>query len=168
MDVAAEGRAKKRFARELPRTTCPLSRKGLLARPRILLRVRAAGVPARLARGSVGSRAEPECDLAYGLRGLVALVECAERLRQALAAPATAALRRNRCAAVEDLGGRSSCAAIPRLARASRDGLAVATVVLGLAEPAGDQSRRPHGEMRRRGRDPAAHCGNNHGLTRPR
>ena len=85
------------------------------------------------------------------------LVECAERLRQADPPIAGAPLRRNRRAAVEDLGSRPSRAAVSGVARASRHGLAFAPEVLGTAEPAGDQSRRPHGKMRRRGRNPTAH-----------
>src|SRR3954469_6361655 len=95
--------------------------------------------------------------MAYGLRRLVAALECAERLREAVAAAAAAALCPDRRAPVEDQRSRPSRAAVPGVARASRHGLAVAAVVLGTAEPAGDQPRCPHGKVRRRGFDPAAH-----------
>ena len=62
-DGAREG-----FAGQLSRAARAVSREGVLARTGLLLRVRPAGLPARLARGPVGSRTEQECDLAHGLR----------------------------------------------------------------------------------------------------
>src|SRR5213079_428795 len=67
-------------------------------------------------------------------------------------------MRRNRRPAVEDVRGRPSRAAVSGLARAPRDGMAVATVVLGLAQSPDHQPRRARGKMRRRGSLPAARC----------
>src|SRR5215213_9039762 len=87
----------------------------------------------------------------------MAAVERTERSRQTVAADSSAALCPDGRAAMEDVRGGSSRAAVSGLARAPRNGMAIAAGVLGTAEPAGDQPGRPYGEMRRRGWVPAAH-----------
>src|SRR5207253_6745169 len=117
--MAAQVRPRDRFAGKLSHSPGALSREEILAWRWLLLRVRSAGLSPRLARGPVGARAEQKCDVAHRLCGLMAAVECAERLREALAETATAALCRDRRATVEDQRSGSSRAAVPRLARIS-------------------------------------------------
>src|SRR5207237_2656248 len=100
----------------LPPTAGALSRGALRQGPRLLLRVRAAGVPLRLASRPLGRRTEPAGGMAHRLRGGVAVVERAERPRRDTAAPAGATLRADRRAALEDRRDRSPGAAVLRVA----------------------------------------------------
>src|SRR5947209_8427550 len=63
LDLADQIRSRRRSAGKLPHAARALSRKGIFARPGLVLRLRPAGVPAWLARRLVGPRPEPECDL---------------------------------------------------------------------------------------------------------
>src|SRR6266568_5664365 len=110
----------------LSRATRPVSRKDPCQRPGLLLRMWAAGVPARLASRSVGRRAsQPQCDLARLLRRGLETVDRAERSRAAFAKAAEPPLRRHRRAARQGRRGRSPRAAVPGVAR-GRAGRAVA------------------------------------------
>ena len=96
---------KDRIAGHIPNAARTLSRTRIRAGSRILLCMRAAGLSLRLACRSVERRRQQECDLALRLRGRMAILECAERPGPSPAAPASAALRSNRRAAVEDRRG---------------------------------------------------------------
>src|SRR5262249_51732127 len=90
LDLAArEGRAA-RSAEELPLPAGALSRARVRARPGLLLRLRPAGVPARLARRSVGRGHEPQRDPARSLRDRLAVLERPQRPGTAAQAPAGA------------------------------------------------------------------------------
>src|SRR5262249_56381062 len=81
-----------RSAEEFRLPAGALSRARVRARRGLLLRLRPAGVPARLARRSVGSGHEPQRNLARGLRDRLAALERAERLGTPPPARARAAL----------------------------------------------------------------------------
>ena len=115
------GDGRGRAAGELSQSAGAVPRGRLHPRSGLLLRVRAAGLPLRLARRPVGARTQRQCRLAHRLRGGVAIMECAERFRPGDQAAAVAALRQHRQAAVEDRRGRPSHAAVPGLARAARE-----------------------------------------------
>src|SRR5271169_557090 len=102
-----------------------------------------------LACGLVGSWREPECRLVRRLRGRLGLVEGAERLCACPQAPTATALRRDRRAAMEDRRGRSPGPTVPGVARAPPHAVAITAWLLGRTKPAGHQSRRAFGEMRR-------------------
>ena len=143
--IAAMGcRRASKSARALPRGS-------FLPRSGLLLRMRAAGLPFRLAHRPLAARTQQQRRMAYGLRRGVASVECPERLCPAAQTAAVASLRHHRNAALENRRSRSSGTAVPGLARAPARFLAVAARVLGISQSAGDQSRRSCGQMRRRG-----------------
>jgi hypothetical protein len=113
---------------------------------RLLLRVRPAGVPVRMASRPVARRSsQPECELARLLRRGLEAVDGAERSRSAFAASAAPSLRRYRRATREGRGSRSPGAAVPGLAqrRADRASLAGTADLLGRAQSAGHQPIRP-------------------------
>jgi hypothetical protein len=64
-------------------------------------------------------------------------------------APTATALRPDRRAAMEDRRGRSPDPAVPGMARTPPHAVAITAWVLGRTKPAGHQSRRAFGEMRR-------------------
>src|SRR5262249_10899375 len=164
---------------DVPLSAHALSRARVFARAGVLLSVRAASVPFRLARRPVGSRRQPECRLACGLRGGLGFLDRAERLRARAETAAESALRRDRRTAVAQRGSRPPRAAVPRVARASRPRLAAAAGLLGPANPARHHPRRPRDEVRRgsrrtrraagTGRDarvaPNCHAARPHGLA---
>src|SRR6266516_5741379 len=127
-----------------------LSRKGPCQEARLLLCVRPAGVPVRMASRSVARRGfQPECELARLLRLGLEAVDGAERPRLAFATSTEPPLRFDRRAARQGRGGRSPRAAVPGLARrARRASLAGSAGLLGRAQSAGHQPIRPRGEMR--------------------
>src|SRR5580698_1148200 len=79
LDLASRRQAQERPAGDVPDAAGPVSRNQIWARSRILLRLRSAGVPFRLARRSVGRRPEQERHLALRLRDRLAVLERAER-----------------------------------------------------------------------------------------
>src|SRR5947208_1510875 len=89
-------------ARQLTPAAGALSRAAFRQGPRLLLRVRTAGVPLRLASRPLGRRTEPKGGVAHRLRGGVAALECAERPRRSAAASASATLRADRRAPLEN------------------------------------------------------------------
>ena len=99
----------------------------------------------------VGRRAKPPRGMAHRLRGGVAALERAERPRPDAAAFASTAMRADRRTALEDRRNRPPGAAVPRLARIPRHAVAGAAVVLGRAQPSGDQPRCARRQMRRGG-----------------
>jgi hypothetical protein len=101
---------------ELPGSAGALSGAPLFARSRLLLHLRPAGLPVRLACGPVGLWREPECRLASRLRGRLELVDGAKRSCARPQAPAATALRGNRREAMEDRRGRPPRPAIPGVA----------------------------------------------------
>jgi hypothetical protein len=109
-----------------------LSRARPRARAGVLLRVRPAGLPLRLACGFVGPRRQHERRLACCLRGRLGFMDGAERSCRRAQTAATTALRRDRRTAVADRRGRSSHTAVPGLARASRPRLAAAAAFWGV------------------------------------
>ena len=151
LDLAARLRPRQGSAGHVPRSRRALSREEAPPRPGLLLRVRPAGVCVRLASRPVGARAEPQGAVAHRLRDGVAPVERAERFRKSPAPRPAAPLRADRRPAVAHRRGRSPRPAVPGVARASRHAVAEAARLLGPAQPADDQPRRPRGEMRRRG-----------------
>ncbi len=166
LDLAAYRQSQKRIADDIPYAARALSRTRLFARRRFLLRVRAAGLPLRLACRSVAWRTKQECQLALRLRGRLAILERAERGGAAASPPAGAALRGERRAAVENRRNRPPRAAVPGVGRAARDAVAQAPRLLGPAQPAGDQSRRPRRQMRCRGARPSRGAGGRTGAYR--
>ena len=101
-----------------------------------------------------GCGSQQESRLARRLRDRLGTVERAERFRAHPQAIAGAPLRRKRQAAAQDRGGRPPGAALPGVGRAPRHRLAAAAGLLGRAQSAGDQSRRPRRQMRQRGERP--------------
>src|SRR6202051_3766120 len=157
LDLAPRREAQERFAGYVPDPAGALSRNPIFPRARFLLRLRSTGFPFRLACRSVGQRPEQERHLALRLRDRLAVLERSERRSAAAAPPAGAALRRRWRALMEIRRDRPPRAAVPGVERASRHAVAGAARFLGLAEPAGDQSRRSRGQMRQRGARPQ--CG---------
>jgi hypothetical protein len=68
-----------RATSNIPRATSFLPRAGLQLRPQLLLCLRATGLQARLAQGSMERRTEQERGMASRLRRCVAILERAER-----------------------------------------------------------------------------------------
>ena len=150
MELALGNRCGRRSADEFPQPAGSLSGAGARAGARVLLHLRPAGLPPRLARGSVGCGFQQERRLAHRLRDGVAVLERSERLCPSPQAAAATPVRRNRAAPLENRRDRPQSAAVPGLARAAGSAMAGTAGLLGRAEPAGDQSRGSRRQMRGR------------------
>ena len=101
-----------------------LSRKGLCARPRFLLRVRAARLSIRVASRPVEQRPEQAGHLAWRVRHCLAIPERAKRTSRFVTTASGTSLRPNGRPPLEERGSRSSHAALSCLERASQHALA--------------------------------------------
>src|ERR1700736_130553 len=160
LDLAAGKPRQGGTSGELPRAARALSRGRARAGPGPLLRVRPAGVPARLAPRPVGRPpAQQERELAQLLRRRLEPVDGAERPSAPPQGAAGPPLPAHRRAPLEGRRGRSPRAAVRGVARPPRARVAAAAGVLGRAEPAGRQPLRPRDEMRAGIRRPGAAAG---------
>ena len=78
MDVAARQEPQERASGDVPHAARALSRAGLCTRSGLLLRLRAAGLPLRLALRSLGRGAQQKRGVAFGLRHRLAVLERAK------------------------------------------------------------------------------------------
>src|SRR6516164_4744487 len=95
LDLAAGDCAQGRSPGDVPVSSYAVSRAPLRARPGILLRLRPAGLSARLAYRPVGGRHQQKRDLAFRLCGRLEFLERAERPRTPAQAHPAPALRGN-------------------------------------------------------------------------
>ncbi len=138
--------------RKLPDAAGPLPRSGLRPGAGDLLHLWPAGLPVRLAPGSLGAgRAQRQGRLARRLCRSLEVLDRAARPGPGAEAPPAASLRHLRQAPAADGRGRPCPAALPGLAGASRGALAGPARLLGRAEPPGGQPRRPCRQVSRRG-----------------
>ena len=79
LDMAAGRQPQERITGHIPRTARAVPRARLFARCRLLLCVRAAGLPLWLACRSLGRRSKQKCQLALRLRDRLAVLECAQQ-----------------------------------------------------------------------------------------
>jgi len=140
--------------RELPDAAGAVSRGALRQGAGLLLHLRPAGVPLRLAPRPCGRRPREPRAVARALRSGLEVLERAERSGPSLEAPARTPLRDDRTAAPARRRGRPPHPAFPGFAPAPRPALARPPRLLGHAEPAGHQPSRPCREMRRGGGRP--------------
>src|SRR3954452_6476475 len=140
--------------RELQDAAGAVSRCALRQGAGLLLHLRTAGVPVRLAPRPCRRRPREPRPMARALRRGLEVLERAERSGPPLEAPAGTSLRDDRTAAPARRRGRSPHPALPGFAPAPRSALARPPRLLGHAEPAGHQPPRPCREMRRRGGRP--------------
>src|SRR5262249_35361049 len=108
LDLATGRGPRQRPAEELPATASTLSGAPPRTRARLLLRLRPAGLPARLARRPLGRRPEPQSELALGLCSRLEFLERAERPGAAIAPAAGAALPGERQAPAQNRRSRPS------------------------------------------------------------
>src|SRR5262249_719561 len=127
----------RRNADDIPRPAGTLSRKGLCAWRRILLRVRTTCLPIRLAYRPMGSRPQQARHLALRMCHRVAVLERAKRTGAAVATASGTPLLPNRRSPLEGRGGRPPRAALSRLERVSGYAMAGLAELLGPTEPAG-------------------------------
>src|SRR5215211_2465369 len=137
-------------ARELQDAAGAVSRRALCQGAGLLLHLRPAGVPVRLAPRRFGRRPREPRPMARAVRRGMEVLERAERSGPAPEAPARTPLRDDRTAAPARRRGRPPRPAFPGFAPAPRPALARPPRLLGHAEPAGHQPARPRREMRRR------------------